>query len=179
VRAHFVLRTARTDAALITEVRRVLADVLRDTPTATVLTGREVLTRDVGRQRLGAWFFSAFGLVALLVGVGSVFGMVAYLAESRRREFGVRLALGAAPGDLVWLGVAAALVPVGVGLAAGLALAATVSQVFGSLLVGLSPVDVLTYGAVAIVLTGSAAIAAVAAAWRLRHIAPAEALRVS
>ena len=174
----FVLRTQRSDPALIGEIRRVLRDVLPDAPTATVLTGAEVIARDVGRQRLGAWFFSGFGLVALMVGVGSVFGLVAYLAESRRREFGVRLALGATPRDLVWHGAAIALVPVGVGLVSGLLLAAAVSRVFGALLVGVSPVDGLTYGAVAAVLLCAATGAALVAAWRLRGVKPAEALRV-
>jgi putative ABC transport system permease protein len=175
--APFVLRTARSDPALLEEIRHVLRNLLPDTPTATVLTAKDLLSRHVGRQRLGAWFFSAFGLVALGVGAGSVFGLVAYLAESRRREFGVRLALGATPQDLVWSGVAAALVPVGIGLVGGLILAAVVSQVFGALLVGVKPIDGLTYGAVAAVLLGAATAAAVLAAWRLRGVRPAEALR--
>jgi predicted permease len=175
--ARFVLRTARADAALVEEIRRVLKRTLPDAPTATVLTGREVLARDLGRQRLGAWFFSAFGLVALGVGAGSVFGLVAYLAESRRREFGVRLALGATPRGLVRYGVAAALVPVAIGLVSGLLVAVMVSRVFSALLVGVSAVDGFTYVLVATVLLGAATGAAMLAAWRLRAVSPLEALR--
>jgi ABC-type antimicrobial peptide transport system permease subunit len=177
--ARFVLRTVRSDPALSEEIRRTLRNLLPDTPAATVMSGREVLARDLGRQRLGAWFFSGFGLVALVVGAGSVFGLVAYLADSRRREFGVRLAIGATPRDLVWYGIATALVPVGIGLVSGLAIAAMVSRVFGALLVGVSPVDGLTYGAVATAVLGAATGAAVLAAWRLRGVRPAEALRTS
>lgn len=133
--------------------------------------------RDIGRQRLGAWFFSGFGLTALLLGVTGVFGLVAYLAESRQREFGVRVALGATPRDVVWRGVTAALVPVSLGVAAGLAFAALVSRLFTSLLIGLATLDVFTYIAVATIMLGCAACAALGAAWRLRRVAPADALR--
>jgi ABC-type antimicrobial peptide transport system permease subunit len=175
--ARFVIRSVRSDPSLPEEIRRMLRDLLPDTATATVVTGREVVARDMGRQRLAVWFFSGFGLVALAVGAGSVFGLVAYLADSRRREFGVRLALGATPRDLVWYGIATALVPVGIGLVSGLAAAAMVSRVFGALLVGVSPVDGLTYGAVATAVLGAAAGAAILAAWRLRGVRPSEALR--
>jgi predicted permease len=177
--ARFILRTRRPDAALMGDVRAVLQDVLPDAPTATLVTGRELLSRDLGRQRLGAWFFSAFGLVALMVGIGSVFGMVAYLAESRRREFGIRLALGAAPRNLVAHGALIALLPVGIGLAGGLSLAAIVSRVFSSLLVGVSPLDGLAYVAVSVLLFCAAGGAALTAAWRLRRLGPAEVLRTS
>lgn len=175
----FALRTERSDPALIEDIRRVLRILLPDAPSPTILTGAEVIAADLGRQRLGAWFFSGFGLVAMVVGLGSVFGLVAYLAESRRREFGVRLALGATPRDLVSYGLALALVPVGVGLVSGLLLAAAVSRLFGAVLVGVSPVDGLTYGAVAAMLLCAATGAALMAAWRLRRVSPAEALRVS
>jgi hypothetical protein len=56
----------------------------------------------------------------LLLGVGGVFGLVAYLAESRQREFGVRVALGATPRDLAWRGLSAVLAPVAIGVTAGL-----------------------------------------------------------
>jgi ABC-type antimicrobial peptide transport system permease subunit len=142
-----------------------------------VATGREIIARDIGRQRLGAWFFSGFGLAALLLGVGGAFGLVAYLAESRRREFGVRLALGATMSDLVRHGLLAALVPVSAGVAVGLALGAIVSKLFSALLVGVSAMDAITYAVVAATMLSCTAIAALAAAWRLRRTTPADALR--
>lgn len=169
----FVLRT-ENPALVAGEVQRAIeAQLVR------VTTGREVVARDISRQRLGAWFFSGFGVAALLLGVGGAFGLVAYLAESRRREFGVRLALGATVHDLVRHALAAALTPVAAGIAAGLALGALGSQVFSALLVGVGAIDVITYAAVAVAMLGCAAIAALAAAWRLRRTNPSDALRAS
>ena len=90
----FVVRTARAGPPVESLLKAVKAAV-PDAPQVTITTGRDLIARDLGRQRLGAWFFSGFGLVALVLGAGGVFGLVAYLAESRRREFGVRLTLGA------------------------------------------------------------------------------------
>ncbi len=177
--AQFILRVSRTDRAVVDDLRRLLSNVLRDTPPATALTGRELIERDLGRQRLGAWFFSGFGLVALWVGVGSVFGMVAYLIESRRREFGVRLALGASSSNLIWHGMSAALLPVSIGLGVGLVAAAGVSRLFEAMLVGVTGLDLLSYLAVAAILLSAAAAAALVAASRLRLLAPVEALRTS
>jgi hypothetical protein len=174
----FVLRAPHPEA-LVEQIRRVVRETLPDAPEATVSTGRDIMARDLGRQRLGAWFFSGFGLTALLLGVGGVFGLVAYVAESRQRECGVRLALGATTGDLVRHALAAALVPVSIGVAAGLLCAAWISQLFASLLTGLSALDALTYAAVAMTMLCSAALAALAAAWRLRRMMPSDALRTN
>ena len=172
----FVIRAERPD--LITpSIRGLVATVIPDAPRSTITTGRQIVAEDLGRQRLGAWFFSGFGLIALVLGAGSVFGLVAYLAESRRREFGVRAALGAAPRDLLWRGVIAGIAPMSIGAAAGLVAAALISRVLLSLLPGLSTLDPVTYvGAVLLVITTGTA-AAVVPAWRLRDVTPAEALR--
>jgi predicted permease len=172
----FVVRTERPDA-MVEPIRRLFAGLVPDAHRVAIATGREIVARDLGRQRLGAWFFSGFGLIALVLGAGGVFGLVAYLAESRRREFGVRVALGATPRDLVRRGVAAGLVPVGVGAAAGLIAAAIVARVFVSALPGLSTLDPLTYVSVALLMTACAAGAGLTGAWRLRTVAPADALR--
>jgi ABC-type antimicrobial peptide transport system permease subunit len=172
----FVIQTAYT-VAINERIRKVVNEVLPGMPPPTISTGRDIVERDIGGQRLGAWFFSGFGLTALLLGVIGVFGLVAYLAESRQREFGVRLAFGATPRDLIWRGVTAALVPVSMGVAAGLALAALVSRLFMSLLTGLTTLDPFTYVAVATIMLCCAACAALCAAWRLRRMAPADALR--
>ncbi|MEX1127665.1 MAG: ABC transporter permease [Vicinamibacterales bacterium] len=171
ITSFFVVRTEQPAMVAGTIRRTIKAHVLN------VATGREIVALDIGRQRLGAWFFSGFGLAALLLGIGGAFGLVAYLAESQRREFGVRLALGANMGHLVRRGLAAALVPVCAGLAAGLFLAALVSRMFTSLLAGISALDAVTYVAVAVTTLGCAAAAALAASWRLRRTSPADALR--
>jgi putative ABC transport system permease protein len=174
--APFVVRGSRPDM-LVQPIRKLVKEIVPDAPRVVVSTGREIVARDLGRQRLGAWFFSGFGLIALVLGAGGVFGLVAYLAESRRREFGVRLALGATPGDLVWRGVAAGLAPVSTGASGGLLLSALVARVFVSMLPGLSALDPLTYASVAILMVGCASAAGLAAAWRLRRVAPGDALR--
>lgn len=171
--SHFIVRTEQPAMVAAAIRQSVKAHVLK------VITGRDIVALDIGRQRLGAWFFSGFGLAALLLGIGGAFGLVAYLAESQRHEFGVRLALGANMGHLVRRGLAAALMPVAAGLAAGLFLAALVSRMFTSLLTGISAFDTLTYVAVAVLTLCCAAVAALAASWRLRRTSPADALRAT
>ena len=172
----FVVRTAHPDA-VVEPIRRLVTGMVPDIHRVAIATGREVVARDLGRQRLGAWFFSGFGLIALVLGAGGVFGLVAYLAESRRREFGVRVALGATPRDLVRRGVAAGLVPVSIGAVTGLVVAAIVTRLFVTALPGLSTLDPLTYASVAMLMTTCAAGAGFTAAWRLRTATPADALR--
>jgi predicted permease len=169
--ASFVIRTDHPEMVSGIVHRTIKGQVVR------VATGREIVARDIGRQRLGAWFFSAFGLAALVLGVGGAFGLVAYLAESRRREFGVRVALGATMADLLRHALFVALGPVSAGVVAGLALGGVISHIFGALLVGVSALDVATYLGVAVTMLSCAAVAALAAAWRLRRTSPAAALR--
>jgi hypothetical protein len=171
--ASFVVRTDHPST-----VSGLVSRAIRD-GVAHVATGRDVVAQDIGRQRLGAWLFSGFGLAALLLGIGGAFGLVAYLAESQRREFGVRLALGASARDLVRHGLFAALRPVSIGVVVGLTLGAVVSQLFSVLLVGVGPVDPVTYVLVATAMLSCSAIAALGAAWRLRRTSPSDALRAT
>jgi predicted permease len=178
INCSFIVRAEHPET-MVEPIRRVLKATVPDAPMVKVTTGRDIIARDLGRQRLGAWFFSGFGLAALLLGVGGVFGLVAYLAESRQREYGLRLALGATSRDLAHIGLRAALVPVSIGLAAGLVVAGCVSRVFTSLLTGLGALDLLTYAGVGLTMVSCAALAALGAAWRLRRLNPSEALRAS
>lgn len=171
VSSNLVLQTD-DPRGVVAAVQKVLAGrVVR------VTTGREIVGRDIAKQRLGAWVFSGFGLVALILGIGGVFGLVAYLAQARRREFGLRMALGATMSDVVRNAVIAALGPVAVGVTAGLVIGAIVSRVFASLLVGIDGLDPATYAGVGLVMIVPATLAALAAAWRLRLLTPSDALR--
>ncbi len=178
IEPHFVLR-ATNATALVDTVRKVIQQALPDAPWVKVETGREIVGRDLGPQRLGAWFFSGFGLVALILGVGGVFGLVAYLAESQQYEFGIRLALGATRRDVILHSVAAALFPVSIGVAVGVGFAAGVARLLTSLLVGLSALDPLTYGTVATTMLACAALAGLSAALRLRRLDASDALRTN
>ena len=170
------MRTGRPDLQ-VAAIRLAIQDMVPEAPRVEIATGRDVVARDLARQRLGAWFFSGFGLIALVLGTGGVFGLVAYLAESRRREYGVRVALGAMPRDLVWRGVGAALVPVVLGTSLGLVAASAMSSLFVSLLHGLSGIDPATYVTAGSLMVSSALTSGLVAAWRLRRVSAAEALR--
>jgi putative ABC transport system permease protein len=161
---------------LVEPIRQRVASLVPDAR-IEVVSGRELMAHDLGRQRLGAWFFSGFGLVALVLAVGGVFGLVAYLAEARQREFGVRLALGATSSDLIGQAMSTTLIPIGLGSACGLVAAAIIARLVSALLVGISPLDPLSYIAVGTLMIGSAVLAGFLAAWRLRRLMPSSAFR--
>jgi predicted permease len=173
ITSFFVVRTEQPSIVAASVMHAIKAQVV------TATTGREVVAKDIGRQRLGAWFFTGFGLAALLLGVGGAFGLVAYLAESQRKEFGVRLALGATMSHLLRRALATALVPVSIGLASGLLIAAVVARLFTSLLAGIGALDPVTYVGVAVMTLGCTTIAALTASSRLRRTNAADALRAS
>jgi hypothetical protein len=165
------------DAALVDRLQRRLAEVVPSAPRLSVVTGRDLVATDLGRERLGAWFFSGFGLVALSLAVGGVFGLVTYLADARRREFGVRVALGATSGNITRLTLTAGLIPALAGALVGLAAAAWLERVAASRLLVLGPFDVAGYAIAFALIAGLTCTAGLAASWRVRRISPMEALR--
>jgi ABC-type antimicrobial peptide transport system permease subunit len=176
-RASLVVSTVEDAAGMVPVVERLTREVFPRAATLRVASGRQLLEFDLGRERLGAAFFAVFGLVSLALGVAAVFGLVAYLAESRAREFGVRLALGATPNRLIGVVVGTSLVPVVAGTVAGLAAAALLSGAVASLLHGINALDTVSYAGAAGVVLATAAVAGLAAALRIRQLSPSDALR--
>jgi predicted lysophospholipase L1 biosynthesis ABC-type transport system permease subunit len=172
----FVVRADDPDGVR-RSVRARVSSAFPDAPAIHIVSGRELVEADLGRERLSAWFLSGVGAVAWLLGVSSVFGLVAYVAHSRRRDYGVMLALGADSRRLIRLAVGTALEPVAAGAVAGLAGALVLGRTVEAFLLGIAGVDLATY---AIVFSGfvlTAAAAGVLAAWRLRRLSPGVALR--
>ena len=121
---------------------------------------------------------SAHWWVVLLRGVlAIIFGILAYSVQLRVRDFAVRRALGATTGDVLRMVMRSAVCVIGLGAVIGLALAAALSRVLTTLLFGVQPLDVMTFVAVALVLTLTAALAVAGPAWRATRIDPASALR--
>jgi putative ABC transport system permease protein len=158
-------------------VRQAVSRTFGADTRVSVTTGRELIASDLGRERLGAWFFSGFSLVALVLGVGGIFGLVAYLAEARRREFAVRLAVGASPTALVRTAVGAGFIPTVAGIVIGLIQSTWVGQLAQSLVHGIRLLDPVSYTLGALLMLGAAGGAGLAAGWRVRRIDASEALR--
>jgi putative ABC transport system permease protein len=120
----------------------------------------------------------ALGLLALLLASIGIFGVFAFWVRQRRREIGVRIALGATRGRILRMVLGATGRAVGWGIALGLAASAGVAMILRSQLYGLSPFDPLTFVAALGVLLASAALATALPAWRAVRVNPAETLRV-
>jgi ABC-type antimicrobial peptide transport system permease subunit len=139
------------------------------------------LADNLEQWRAPSRIFSAMSVLlaiaAVVLACTGVFGMVAYAVSRRTREIGIRVALGAANGDVLRLILRQGLVPVAVGIALGVPAAAIVSGALANLLFGLSPHDPVSFVAV----TALLAIAAFGACWvparRALRIAPAATLR--
>jgi len=160
-----------------TEVERLLFRAFPDAPLVKVTTGKHLVEADLGRERLTAWMFSGFGLVALGLAVVSVFGLVAHLVESRWREFAVRMALGAGRADVARRALWASLEPALIGAAAGIIASIALARTIESYLFGVSGVDALTYGAVAAAIVASVVVAGGIACRRFRDISLADSLK--
>lgn len=172
VRAH---EPAATKAA----VRKLVAETFPDAASLDVRTGLEILAQDAGRERLGALVFAGFGVVAWALSIAGVVGLVMQLIATRRRELGIRMALGATHPQLMQLAVGTGAWPMAAGTVAGLGAAALLSGVFSDFVVGVHRLDPVVYISAAAVVLVSALVAGFVPALRLRSLAPSEVLRDS
>jgi predicted permease len=136
-----------------------------------------LFARSVATRRYGLAVAAAFGAAALALAATGLYGVVAYLAVQRRREFGVRIALGARTGHVRRLVLERGLAPALLGVGVGLAVALAGGRVLASQLYAVRPADPLTYAGVAAVLVAVAAAASWGPARRASRVEPLEALR--
>jgi putative ABC transport system permease protein len=115
--------------------------------------------------------------LALVLAATGLFAVMAYAAAQRQREFGVRMALGAAPGDLLELVLRRGLVLAALGVIIGLGAAWGLTRFLRTILYETSPHDPITYAGVAVVLLGVAALACWLPARRAARVDPVDALR--
>jgi ABC-type antimicrobial peptide transport system permease subunit len=136
-----------------------------------------IMFHSLGRQRFAVWLMTAFALLAALLAVVGNYGVLAYLTDQRQNEFGIRIALGARPRDVLALVIGQGLIPVACGLTAGIAGAYILTRLLATLLYHVSPTDTRIFAAVATSLTMVAVIAMLIPARRATHIDPVESLR--
>jgi predicted permease len=175
---YFALRTPRAGSqSLITEMQQAVWSVNGNLPVANVSTMQEIYGDSMARTSFTLVMLAIAGTMALALGILGIYGVISYAVSQRRREIGIRMALGAKKSELVWMFVRSALVLTCVGTAIGLGAAAALMRFMRSLLFGISPLDPVTFLAVPVVLLAAAALASYLPALRTTAVDPVEALR--
>jgi predicted permease len=173
----FYLRT-EPDSRLFMEVVR--DQVRRLDPNVAVSdmrTMEDQIGLSLNTERLVASLSSVFGLLATALAVIGLYGAMAYSVATRRREIGIRVALGALQSDVLWMIMRQVVFLTGAGLAVGGLLAFALSSLIRSQLYGLQPHDPLTFVSAGLALAAAACAAGLIPSWRASRVDPMRALR--
>lgn len=175
----FAVRSERAGSeSLLQQINRAVWSVNPSLPLASVQTMQGVYNQSLARTSFTLAMLGMASAMALVLGIIGIYGVVSYVVSQRRREIGIRLALGAQQAELSRMFVRYGLAIAGAGVAIGLGAAVGLVRLMKSLLFGISPLDPLTYATVPVVLVGAAVIASYVPARRAAAVDPVEALKV-
>ena len=163
---------------LVPQVREAVRAIDRDLPIYEAHTLAEELANERWPFRVFGSMFAIFALIALVLSAVGIYAVTAYSITQRTQEIGLRMALGAQPGQVVWFVMRRGLLQLGLGLAIGLFGAAGVGQVMEGLLVQISPTDPTTVAMILLVLSAVTVLACLGPATRASRFDPADALRL-
>jgi putative ABC transport system permease protein len=174
----YIIRSSRTGSeGLLSDVQRAVWSLDPSLPLAEVRTLDEIYSKSMERTSFTLVMLAIAGAMALLIGVVGIYGVISYAVSQRRREIGIRMALGARPRHLSRIFIADGLGLSLTGVACGLAASAALTRILRSSLFGVSPLDPLTYASVSILLIAAAFTATYIPALRAMKVDPVEALR--
>jgi putative ABC transport system permease protein len=172
-----VIRTTNEPRLMLRAVKRAVAELNPALPLANVQTLDELVTVAVQPREFVLTLASTFALTALVLALVGIYGVINQGVIERRGELGVRLALGAQPGDVVRLVLRQALAFATVGVIVGMSGAAAITMLMRSMLVDVHPLDVPTYIVVGVAMVVTAAAAAGLPAYRAGRIDVLESMR--
>ncbi|MBZ5500413.1 MAG: ABC transporter permease [Acidobacteriia bacterium] len=171
------LRTVVEPGLLTPAVEKQVWFFDKDLPVYSVRTMQDIVDDSFGQRRFDSVLMVTFAAVALILAAVGIYGVLASLTSQRTREIGVRMALGARPGDVLRMILLDGLRLAALGLLAGIALAAVLSQWLAGLFFGVSPENVTTYAIVCLVMALVALAACYLPARRAIRVDPTSALR--
>jgi len=180
----FVMRpinlVIRTDEAgresLLDGIRSAVWSLNPSMPVFLVRTMKDLYDESMARTSFALVMLGIAAAMALVLGIIGIYGVIAYIVAQRSREIGIRLALGAAPSELIQMFVRQGLVLASVGAGVGLLTAVALTQLMSSLLFGVERLDPPTYAGVLGVLGMAAALASYVPARRAAAVDPVETL---
>ena len=171
-----VTHTALSDEAAATAMRQAVWAIDPELPVAWVRPIDAMVSNVVAQPRFNAALVGAFGLTAIILALIGVYGLMANTVSARTREIGVRIALGARPGQILkhvaGQGIAAAII----GIVIGIGVSAAATRVMETLLFGIQPIDLPTFLFVVVTVLLVAALAASLPSWRAAKLNAIEAL---
>lgn len=172
--------TVRSEAGPPLQMARSIAAAIGTVDPDAALTFRpltEQIDASLAQERILALLSAFFGGFAVLLAGLGLFGVTAYSVSRRRREIGLRMALGAAPGSVIRLVLGRVCLMIAAGVAIGAAASMWTTQFTASLLFGLEPRDPVTLALAVVILSGAGLLAALPPAWHASHVDPSVALR--
>lgn len=173
----FELRTAMPPMAIAGAVERAVAEIDPNVPVAEMRTQEEQIRMTLGTERMFAGVVGSFGLIAALLAAIGLYGVMAYAVTRRTNEIGIRLALGAARGDVQWMVLRESLWMVVAGLVVGIPAALGLTRLVQAALYGIRPNDPVSFVAAGALMIVVAGIAAWIPARRAAQVDPMRALR--
>ena len=171
------IRTAVDPLTVLSSLRAKVAALDPNVPVAHATTVDRRLANSVARQRFSVELVMTFAAISALLAAIGIYGVLAYVVDQRRREFGIRKALGASPGNIRGLVLWQGATPVGAGVVLGIGGAFAITRVLKSLLYEVSPLDPAILLSVSLGLVTVAVAAILLPAGRATQIDPLEALR--
>ncbi len=173
----FVVRTRSNPKALAAAVSKAIHEEDKGQPVDEIHTYEEVISEQFGPWRKTMLLLGLFAGLALLLSAVGIYGVVSYAVTQRTHEIGVRVALGASPGEALWLVMRSGLRFAVLGVAVGAGAAHWLTRLISSQLYGVAPTDPLTFASVAAVLLIVAMLACYIPARRATKVDPMVALR--
>jgi putative ABC transport system permease protein len=172
----WLIRMRSASAAAAPALREEISRATGE-PTTGVLVIDGVLATMTAPHRLKMWLMNVFGSAALLLTAVGIYGLISHAVEQRRREIGIRMALGAEAANVRAMVVRDGMLPVVAGLGAGLVAAYFLADLLAATLFGVEPHDPVAFAAVPLVLAAVALAAVSAPAFRASRVAPTVVLR--
>jgi predicted permease len=172
-----IVRTSAAPGPLLTTVEREVRELDKDLPLVGISTVSQILHGALWAPRMGASLLAIFGGLALVLAAVGIYGVASYSVSQRRREIGIRMALGADRRDVLAMVLRQGMAVTASGLAIGLVLALAAARLVSNLLFGVSPTDWVAFGAACLVLGLVALVANLFPARRATAVDPTVALR--